>query len=232
MAISYNTYAVTESLVLSLDAANVKSYPGTGNSWYDLSGNNYHATLYNSPIFSSNTIQFRSVSNQYAISTFDEGLLKGANKTGAFTIEAVFKQISASSTNESFIAGRLGCHGGIYVNTDNTLQHAIKTDQCWTGASVVTAATMTYGDYYHTTMVYSNGITTSYLNGLYVGTATMNIATYTFAGYSNSFMMGGSAAAGFYQTNTDIASIKCYKKALSTNEVYANFTAVRGRYGL
>lgn len=31
---------VTDGLVLALDAANTKSYPGTGTTWSDLSGNN------------------------------------------------------------------------------------------------------------------------------------------------------------------------------------------------
>ena len=31
---------VTDGLVSHLDAANTKSYPGSGSTWYDLSGNN------------------------------------------------------------------------------------------------------------------------------------------------------------------------------------------------
>ena len=38
MSIAYNTSIVRDGLVLQLDAANVKSYPGTGTTWYDLSG--------------------------------------------------------------------------------------------------------------------------------------------------------------------------------------------------
>ena len=42
---------VTDGLVLALDAANKKSYPGTGTTWQDLSGNGNDATLVNSPTF-------------------------------------------------------------------------------------------------------------------------------------------------------------------------------------
>jgi hypothetical protein len=35
MAISYNTSVIRNGLVLYLDAANPKSYPGTGTSWFD-----------------------------------------------------------------------------------------------------------------------------------------------------------------------------------------------------
>lgn len=43
-----------DSLILHLDAANPKSYPGTGTTWYDLSGNGNNATLFNSPIYNVN----------------------------------------------------------------------------------------------------------------------------------------------------------------------------------
>jgi len=36
---------VTDGLVLALDAANKKSYPGSGTTWYDLSGNGFNFTL-------------------------------------------------------------------------------------------------------------------------------------------------------------------------------------------
>ena len=41
---------VRDGLVLALDAAAVRSYPGTGTTWYDLSGNNFDFTLNSSGI--------------------------------------------------------------------------------------------------------------------------------------------------------------------------------------
>ena len=38
---------VTDGLVLCLDAANPKSYPGSGTTWTDLSGNGNNGTLVN-----------------------------------------------------------------------------------------------------------------------------------------------------------------------------------------
>jgi hypothetical protein len=40
MGINYSPRIVTDGLVLCLDAGNSKSYPGSGGTWYDLSGNN------------------------------------------------------------------------------------------------------------------------------------------------------------------------------------------------
>ena len=45
MAFGNGPQIVTSGLVLNLDAADPNSYSGTGTTWYDLSGNNYHFTL-------------------------------------------------------------------------------------------------------------------------------------------------------------------------------------------
>ena len=37
---------VEEGLVLALDASNTKSYPGSGTTWIDMSGNGHNATLH------------------------------------------------------------------------------------------------------------------------------------------------------------------------------------------
>jgi len=51
----YGTPAIqTNGLVLSLDAANTKSYPKSGTIWSDLSGNQFNSTLINSPTYSTN----------------------------------------------------------------------------------------------------------------------------------------------------------------------------------
>ena len=44
---------VEDNLVLYLDAANTKSYPGTGTTWTDLSGNGVTGTLVNGATFNS-----------------------------------------------------------------------------------------------------------------------------------------------------------------------------------
>jgi hypothetical protein len=38
-------HIITDGLVLALDAASSRSYPGTGTTWTDLSGNGNNATL-------------------------------------------------------------------------------------------------------------------------------------------------------------------------------------------
>ena len=55
MATEYaNGKIVTNGLVLSLDAADRNSYPGTGTTWRDMSGNGNNGTLTDGPTFNSN----------------------------------------------------------------------------------------------------------------------------------------------------------------------------------
>jgi hypothetical protein len=63
----YGPSIVTDNLVLCLDAANSRSYPGSGTTWFDLSGSNNHFTLFNSPTFGSGALTFNGT-NQYAAS--------------------------------------------------------------------------------------------------------------------------------------------------------------------
>ena len=43
----------TNGIVLHLDANNISSYSGSGNTWNDISGNNYHVNFFNG-------VQFRN----------------------------------------------------------------------------------------------------------------------------------------------------------------------------
>jgi len=45
MSLGHGASAIRAGLMLYLDAANVKSYPGTGTIWSDLSGNGNDGTL-------------------------------------------------------------------------------------------------------------------------------------------------------------------------------------------
>ena len=57
MGLSHSPNIVTDGLVLCLDAANPRSYPGSGTSWLDLSGQGNNGTL-NGPTFSNDNSGF------------------------------------------------------------------------------------------------------------------------------------------------------------------------------
>ena len=49
---------VNDGLVLCLDAANSRSYPGSGTAWTDLSGNGNNGTLFGTPSFTASPSYF------------------------------------------------------------------------------------------------------------------------------------------------------------------------------
>jgi hypothetical protein len=53
MATKYSPKVVNDGLVLYLDAANTKSYPGSGATWYDLSGNDNNGELIANPEYNT-----------------------------------------------------------------------------------------------------------------------------------------------------------------------------------
>ena len=88
MAIGIGSDNVESGLVLAIDFANPKSYPGSGTTVYDLSGNGYNGTLTNGPTFSTEyggALVFDG-SNDYI--QFANTILSG---TGDFTISIWFR---------------------------------------------------------------------------------------------------------------------------------------------
>lgn len=55
MAVSFNSYTSNSNLQLLLDASSRKSYPGTGTTWFDISGNNRHFVWQNMPTFTQSS---------------------------------------------------------------------------------------------------------------------------------------------------------------------------------
>ena len=92
MGFSRGPKIVTDGLVLALDAGSIKSYPGSGTTWYDLSGNENHFTLYNTPTFSDGYFNFNGT-NEYARSTNTLDL----SSYDSVTVEVTFRANTTST---------------------------------------------------------------------------------------------------------------------------------------
>ena len=79
-------YTSLDGIEIFLDATNVDSYPGTGNTWYDLSGKARHATLNNGTAFvgSGNTAYF-------LFDGTDDSASTGGTNFPFYSFEIVFK---------------------------------------------------------------------------------------------------------------------------------------------
>ena len=67
---NFNNQWNSSNLILHIDAGNASSYSGSGSAWNDLSGNNNHGTLINSPTYTSSSGGYFTFNGTNQYSTF------------------------------------------------------------------------------------------------------------------------------------------------------------------
>jgi hypothetical protein len=111
---------VTNGLVLALDAANPKSYPGTGTTWFDLSGNGRNFTWGS---VSWNSSGFFNTSGRVASGPASNSF--GIDNSSGYTIFTVFMTNSGSTNGLfKFFGDSVLYNRGIFVHpgwTNETL---------------------------------------------------------------------------------------------------------------
>ena len=98
------TDVLTDNLVLKVDASNASSYPGTGTTWYDLSGNDYDGTLTNGASYSSEfggVMIFTGSNSQYI--TFGDPIETRLTSSNAVTYQIWVRGESGSAGNDTQI---------------------------------------------------------------------------------------------------------------------------------
>ena len=111
MGLSHSPSIVTSNLILALDAANPKSYSGSGNTWFDITGRGNHGTLVNGPAYSSNSGGYISCdgTNDY-IEILDNSIFDfGSND---FTVEYWFRKNATSSNSNYWGVNKWNSGGG------------------------------------------------------------------------------------------------------------------------
>ena len=108
----YNTRAgglhrlVTDGLVLALDAANTVSYPGSGTTWTDLSGNGRNFTWVSSPSFTSGPIPYFSTLGNRCTGPASNSF--GINNTSGYTIFLIMMQNALAQSSAFKFYGAAG----------------------------------------------------------------------------------------------------------------------------
>jgi hypothetical protein len=90
MGIQYNPKIITDSLVLCLDAGNPKSYPGSGTTWTDLSGNGRNFTWVSTPTFTSGATPYFSTLGNRCTGPASNSF--GIDNTSGYTIFLICEQ--------------------------------------------------------------------------------------------------------------------------------------------
>lgn len=227
MGLQHSPSIVTSGLVLCLDAANTKSYPGSGTAWNDVSGNGNTGTLTNGPIYNSanlGSIVFDGVDDYVSITN-----VSSIRPSAEMTICMWVKAISLTAGwNE--LLGQNPYSGGylIFLETGGTLIRSLHyvngTEyRCNTSQSISTSV------FTHIVFTFKTGdAIRSYFNGVADITTSLPAGIFTY-NTLNPFLIGYPGGSVF---NGNISTAQIYNRALSGTEVTQNFNALRGRYGL
>jgi hypothetical protein len=165
MGFNYSPKIVTDGLVLCLDAANSRSYPGSGTTWFDLSGNGNNGTLANGPTFNANnngSIVFDGTNDYVEITNRNTNL--EFQPSQAFTVSTWFKTTTIPTTG-SLVANMLasGTFSGYDLWFNGSNQMACHLINSWNTDAVKVKVDYNYNNFLN---VWKNIIFT-YLTNLY-----------------------------------------------------------------
>lgn len=216
---------ITDGLVLNLDAAQLRSYPTTGTTWTNLSGNNNNVTLVNGPTFNSSnggSIVFDGVNDYLTISPLT------LNTNTGFTIDLWIyindpQSVYPNFWSYWFSTGTLGFEWGTYASGSLQGVFIFKDSGASGGPSI---SSPQIGNKW-ANVVFGCNITTPfmYTDGIQSGTAgnfrNTNIVITEIMRYLSS---------RYYRCRQ--SSVRIYNRALSAQEIQQNFDATKSRYGL
>ena len=215
MAFHYSPKIITDGLVLALDAANQKSYPGSGTAWNDLSGNANTGTLTNGPTFdsgNSGAISFDGTNDLVECSA-----ISSTNFTNSVWMMVDTKNINGiiSWTVGTVRRELLFVQGDISIvyGSSKYKRGPVLANGVWTNV---------VGTYDGTTpLIYVNGVSQTLGSELAAG-----------AGAADKCYIGRTAFSTPYYFDGKIADVKIYNKALTSVEILQNYNATKGRFGL
>ena len=218
---------ITRGLVLHLDAGVPGSYPGSGTTWYDLSGNGNDGTLTNGPTFSSDKggcIVFDG-SNDYVAVSDATSLQFGS---GDFTISIWFFNIQDSTYN--CLYGDYNA-GDIWIQITDAASFRVGfRDSSGNENDYSSSYSVTDNVIYNVVFIRDNNNNHLYVNGSLINTQTVTGVGSTDSGATK--IIGALASyANWHKGN--IYCVQVYKgRSLSSSEVNHNFNAQRDRFGV
>jgi hypothetical protein len=213
---------VTSGLTTILDAGFIPSYPRTGSTWYDLSGNVNDGTLLNNPTFTTSNNGYFTFNGTNQVAT-----LTSLNLQQNFTLSGWFNP-NVLNGFAMFGQGITSANQGLHVwYISNTVirfgMYANDTD--------FTVSTST-GNWYNIVCTYSNSSPYTkqlYINGVAQTGNVISAAAYVGTG---TFRLGATYSSAGNYGNGSYSGMKTYNRILSQTEITQNYNALKGRYGL
>ncbi len=224
MSFYHGPTIVTNGLTLSLDAADRNSYPGTGTSWFDMSGNGYTATLTNGPTYSTNNggnIVFDGT-NDYVLTNFSAY----SPSTKPLTYQIVFKN-NINSDYKGLIGKSnfqvSGISIGIMFN-DRVMPSVNASGQNFENQVSYDNTIISMG-----TFMFNGRNILVYRNKTLLYSTTIG---FDIVANANPIEIGGSIQGGWTYANMNVYSVLIYDKQLTESEISQNFDSLKSRFGL
>jgi hypothetical protein len=234
---------VTSGLVLYLDAANARSYPKSGLTWFDRSGNGNNGTLVNGVGYSGSnygSFVFDGVDDYTSLT--NPSTIRNQNFTLSVWVNPAVQTLALVSMIDFDHATTSFNQGWVLQSEDATTNryfylawHDGATFQPTGGGGIgagkgiqITTSVwqnITYAKNGTSLLGYKNGIqvytgTASNGNVNYIINRDLFIAQIRFSFFGSRIFKG------------NISNTQIYNRALSATEVKQNYDALKGRYGL
>lgn len=225
MATSGGPNIITDKLILAIDGANQKSYPGTGTTWDDLSGNGNNITLINGPTFNTDNggnILFDGVNDRMSLTNSIT-----LSQTSDWTLQTWVKsnQTLAKTAYLLLLNSDIGGGANFFlfewnnrVLARNSSGTAFAFQTGWTPGLPLNNSTFLL------TIIGRNGFLEVYSN---VTKTTVN-AVLSGDLVFNSIMNGNNN----YQPGGNLYTFNYYNRALTSEEIQQNYNATKSRFGL
>jgi len=221
---------ISSGLVLQYDIGNVASYPGSGNTVYDLQGNS-NATLVNSPTYSSGYLQFDGT-NEYLM-TNTSLASKVTTDITSISMWAYPMDNGVLLSEQGSTSLNAGWHDSQMEMVAGTMKFGM-----WSGVgitSVTSAIATPLNSWYNFTIVYNGTKLTAYVNGTNAGEVTFARMNPIEGGAGIHYAIAAqdftSMGDGGY-ANMRLGQFLVYSVALTADQVLENFNATRTTYGI
>lgn len=234
MGTNYNPAIVTNDLVLALDAANPKSYAGSGTAFNDISGNNNNSTMFGSVPFETDVTPCFNFSTATGVSSASStlGFTFASNMippTGSFTLSCWVKNPNSNSAQVGLFSNAGGADGYRFGIGTNGIYFLIAPT--YVENTITFLSTLSASLWYNVVAVFDR--TTSFNVRLYLNGVFQNLSTIPATQTAFTTAAPGIVRSACCQVYTGkLSSFTAYSTALSTDNILQNFAALRGRYGI
>ena len=231
MATTGGVNIVTDGLILALDAANVKSYPGSGANWYDISGNLYSGSLVNGPTFDSDNggnIVFDGVDDVIDISSAP--FIPGTWNYNEVTVMGFIKPKPGKGTDNNIwtIENSWEVRFNDNGNGRGSLYFA-SNPWAWKGSSgLIDLDKWQMITFRHNTSTLKGEL---FVNGEKVYNDNINGNLSSGGGYNTMRIMARHCCGGNHAIG-DLSTTYIYNRALSDKEILQNYNATKSRFSL